>query len=65
MTKNSNCASGNGGSSTGSAIKGGRREKGKDLSRDDLVFLLSLLEGELQVNTVQMCIKCMINLDKG
>ncbi|XP_024918253.1 filamin A-interacting protein 1-like isoform X1 [Cynoglossus semilaevis] len=48
MTKNSNCASGNGGSSTGSAIKGGRREKGKDLSRDDLVFLLSLLEGELQ-----------------
>lgn len=65
MTKNSNCASGNGGSSTGSAIKGGQREKGKDLSRDDLVFLLSLLEGELQVNTVQMCIKCMINLDKG
>lgn len=29
--------------------KAGRREKGRDLSRDDLVFLLSLLEGELQV----------------
>ncbi|RVE75238.1 hypothetical protein OJAV_G00015040 [Oryzias javanicus] len=28
--------------------KPGRREKGRDLSRDDLVFLLSLLEGELQ-----------------
>lgn len=33
----------------GDAVKGGRREKGRDLSRDDLVFLLSLLEGELQV----------------
>ncbi|XP_077584176.1 filamin A-interacting protein 1-like isoform X1 [Stigmatopora nigra] len=28
--------------------KGVRREKTRDLSRDDLVFLLSLLEGELQ-----------------
>uniref|UniRef100_A0A096M7W3 Filamin A interacting protein 1 like n=1 Tax=Poecilia formosa TaxID=48698 RepID=A0A096M7W3_POEFO len=31
-----------------SAARAGRREKGRDLSRDDLVFLLSLLEGELQ-----------------
>lgn len=45
--KNGTCASGSG-SATGAA-KGGRREKGRDLSRDDLVFLLSLLEGELQV----------------
>ncbi|KAM9766739.1 filamin A-interacting protein 1-like isoform 2-T3 [Menidia menidia] len=30
------------------AAKGGRKERGRDLSRDDLVFLLSLLEGELQ-----------------
>ncbi|XP_061918913.1 filamin A-interacting protein 1-like isoform X2 [Entelurus aequoreus] len=30
------------------AEKVGRREKGRDLSRDDMVFLLSLLEGELQ-----------------
>lgn len=37
------------GSSASGAAKGGRREKGRDLSRDDLVFLLSLLEGELQV----------------
>ncbi|KAF3688457.1 Filamin A-interacting protein 1-like [Channa argus] len=44
--KNSTCA-GVSGSGTG-ATKGGRREKGRDLSRDDLVFLLSLLEGELQ-----------------
>ncbi|KAM8872606.1 filamin A-interacting protein 1-like isoform 1-T2 [Synchiropus picturatus] len=35
-------------SGTSAATKGGRREKGRDLSRDDLVFLLSLLEGELQ-----------------
>lgn len=35
--------------SSGGAPKPGRREKGRDLSRDDLVFLLSLLEGELQV----------------
>lgn len=47
MDKNSNCAGGSG--STTGAAKGGRREKGRDLSRDDLVFLLSLLEGELQV----------------
>lgn len=33
----------------GGTAKAGRREKGRDLSRDDLVFLLSLLEGELQV----------------
>uniref|UniRef100_G3PMW6 Cortactin-binding protein-2 N-terminal domain-containing protein n=1 Tax=Gasterosteus aculeatus aculeatus TaxID=481459 RepID=G3PMW6_GASAC len=39
---------GTGSSSTSGAAKGGRREKGGDLSRDDLVFLLSLLEGELQ-----------------
>ena len=45
--KNSTCAGGV--SSAGGATKGGRREKGRDLSRDDLVFLLSLLEGELQV----------------
>lgn len=51
-----NCApagvSGNGGSGSGSTStpKAGRREKGRDLSRDDLVFLLSLLEGELQVS---------------
>ncbi|XP_061572169.1 filamin A-interacting protein 1-like [Cololabis saira] len=44
--KNSSGAGGTGSSS--SAAKGGRREKGRDLSRDDLVFLLSLLEGELQ-----------------
>lgn len=36
----------NGGSS---AAKGPCKEKARDLSRDDLVFLLSLLEGELQV----------------
>lgn len=51
--KNNTCASGSGsgsGSSSASGTaKGGRREKGRDLSRDDLVFLLSLLEGELQV----------------
>lgn len=29
--------------------KADRRENGRDLSRDDLIFLLSLLEGELQV----------------
>lgn len=47
MLKSSTCADGSG-SATGPA-RGGRREKGRDLSRDDLVFLLSLLEGELQV----------------
>ncbi|XP_035533565.1 filamin A-interacting protein 1-like isoform X1 [Morone saxatilis] len=52
--KNTTCAAGtgngngNGSGSTSGAAKGGRREKGRDLSRDDLVFLLSLLEGELQ-----------------
>lgn len=53
MAKTTTCtgASGNGsGSASASgAAKAGRREKGRDLSRDDLVFLLSLLEGELQV----------------
>lgn len=44
-TKNSTC----GGGGAGGAAKGGRKEKARDLSRDDLVFLLSLLEGELQV----------------
>ncbi|XP_023276068.1 filamin A-interacting protein 1-like isoform X1 [Seriola lalandi dorsalis] len=44
--KNGTGASGSG--SASGATKGGRREKGRDLSRDDLVFLLSLLEGELQ-----------------
>ncbi|XP_075999842.1 filamin A-interacting protein 1-like [Genypterus blacodes] len=51
MAKNniSSCASGSSGSSAASGgTKAGRREKGRDLSRDDLVFLLSLLEGELQ-----------------
>lgn len=49
--KNSTSAggSGNGSGSASGAPKAGRREKGRDLSRDDLVFLLSLLEGELQV----------------
>lgn len=45
--KNSTSAGGSG--SASGAAKAGRREKGRDLSRDDLVFLLSLLEGELQV----------------
>lgn len=40
----------NGGSGSTSVPKAGRREKSRDLSRDDLVFLLSLLEGELQVS---------------
>lgn len=39
----------NGTGSAGSPAKAGGREKGRDLSRDDLIFLLSLLEGELQV----------------
>lgn len=54
--KKSTSAGGSGCSSSASgAAKGGRREKGRDLSRDDLVFLLSLLEGELQVTqTVEM-----------
>lgn len=49
--KNSTSAggSGNGSGSASGAPKAGRRGKGRDLSRDDLVFLLSLLEGELQV----------------
>ncbi|XP_015250774.1 PREDICTED: filamin A-interacting protein 1-like isoform X1 [Cyprinodon variegatus] len=46
VAKNS-CSTG-GRTTVSSAAKGGRREKGRDLSRDDLVFLLSLLEGELQ-----------------
>lgn len=51
MAKNTTCGggSGNGSGSASGAAKAGRREKGRDLSRDDLVFLLSLLEGELQV----------------
>lgn len=53
VAKNSTCAggsgNGSGSTSTSGAAKAGRREKGRDLSRDDLVFLLSLLEGELQV----------------
>lgn len=55
VAKNSTCAGGSGNgsgstsTSTSGAAKAGRREKGRDLSRDDLVFLLSLLEGELQV----------------
>lgn len=47
--KNGAGGSGSGSSSAGGAAKGGQKEKGRDLSRDDLVFLLSLLEGELQV----------------
>lgn len=51
MARNTTCASGTGTGSgnAGGAAKAGRREKGRDLSRDDLIFLLSLLEGELQV----------------
>ncbi|KAM3585629.1 uncharacterized protein V6R79_023341 [Siganus canaliculatus] len=41
-------ASGSGSSNASGPTKAARREKGRDLSRDDLVFLLSLLEGELQ-----------------
>lgn len=53
--KNSTCAGGSGSGSTSGAAKAGQREKGRDLSRDDLVFLLSLLEGELQViHTIEM-----------
>ncbi|TKS66559.1 Filamin A-interacting protein 1-like [Collichthys lucidus] len=52
VAKNSTTAGGSGSTSTststGGAAKAGRREKSRDLSRDDLVFLLSLLEGELQ-----------------
>lgn len=49
--KNSTCAggTGNGNGNASGATKAGRKEKTRDLSRDDLVFLLSLLEGELQV----------------
>ncbi|XP_053272800.1 filamin A-interacting protein 1-like [Pleuronectes platessa] len=46
--KNCTSSGGSGTSSSSGATKAGRREKGRDLSRDDLVFLLSLLEGELQ-----------------
>lgn len=49
LTKNGTCAGGSGSTSGSNAAKGVRREKSRDLSRDDLVFLLSLLEGELQV----------------
>ncbi|XP_059183540.1 filamin A-interacting protein 1-like [Centropristis striata] len=44
----SGSGSGSGSSSASGPAKTGRREKTRDLSRDDLVFLLSLLEGELQ-----------------
>ncbi|XP_068165553.1 filamin A-interacting protein 1-like [Antennarius striatus] len=43
VARNGTCTGGGGG-----AAKTGHKEKGRDLSRDDLVFLLSLLEGELQ-----------------
>ena len=33
----------------GGGAGGDRKEKGRELSRDDLLFLLSMLEGELQV----------------
>ncbi|KAK7893356.1 hypothetical protein WMY93_022508 [Mugilogobius chulae] len=36
------------GSATAGTAKAPRKDKGRDLSKDDLVFLLSLLEGELQ-----------------
>lgn len=49
MAKNTTCTGGSGSGSGSGAARAGRREKGRDLSRDDLVFLLSLLEGELQV----------------
>ncbi|CAN9498083.1 unnamed protein product [Ophioblennius macclurei] len=48
MPKNTSSASTRNNGNASSAAKSGRREKGRDLSRDDLVFLLSLLEGELQ-----------------
>lgn len=35
--------------SAGGAPKAARKEKSQDLSREDLIFMLSLLEGELQV----------------
>ncbi|XP_068612361.1 filamin A-interacting protein 1-like [Brachionichthys hirsutus] len=47
IQRNHNTARDGGGNSSGAAKTGGK-EKGRDLSRDDLVFLLSLLEGELQ-----------------
>lgn len=41
--------------------KGGERRK--DLSRDDLVFLLSIMEGELQVRTGQnSCVLVFLDL---
>lgn len=48
LTQNSS-GNGTGTSTAEGAAKAGRKEKGRDLSRDDLIFLLSLLEGELQV----------------
>lgn len=48
LTQNST-GDGTGTSTAEGAAKAGRKEKGRDLSRDDLIFLLSLLEGELQV----------------
>ncbi|XP_008429065.1 filamin A-interacting protein 1-like isoform X2 [Poecilia reticulata] len=48
VAKNSASSGAAGRPNGSSAARAGRREKGRDLSRDDLVFLLSLLEGELQ-----------------
>lgn len=42
------------------AAKAGHKEKGRDLSRDDLIFLLSLLEGELQVPEPSKVLLCKI-----
>lgn len=39
--------------------QGGNGHQAEDLSRDDLLFLLSILEGELQVSWVEV-ISCMI-----
>ena len=36
----------------GIGVGGEKKEKSRDLSRDDLLFLLSMLEGELQVRGV-------------
>uniref|UniRef100_UPI003AADB834 filamin A-interacting protein 1-like isoform X1 n=1 Tax=Centroberyx gerrardi TaxID=166262 RepID=UPI003AADB834 len=46
--RSSASSSGSGSGSAGGAARAGRKEKGRDLSRDDLLFLLSMLEGELQ-----------------
>lgn len=51
---------GNGTGSTRGAAKAGQKEKGRDLSRDDLIFLLSLLEGELQVPEPSKVLLCKI-----